>query len=82
QVLCTVTNTITDMGGLDIEQPVWIGEQISYSLKDGDLYLQVTPGVKFTTGLVLMYDDMPELTAKVAMSGNGYLQIGDISTSF
>ncbi len=82
QVLCTVTNTITDMGGLDIEQPVWIGEQISYSLKDGDLYLQVTPGVKFTTGLVLMYDDMPELTAKAALSGNGHLQIGDISTSF
>ena len=46
------------------------------------VYLQVTPGVKFTTGLVLMYDDMPELTAKAALSGNGYLQIGDISTSF
>ena len=79
--LCTVTNTITDMGGLDEEQPVWIGEQLSYSLRDGDLYLSVTPGVKFTTGLVLAYDDMPTLDAKVSVDENGFFKIGAIDVA-
>ena len=76
--LCTVTNTITDMGGLDEEQPVWIGEQISYYKEGRSLYVRFTPGVKFTTGLVLMYDDMPELSAEVSLAGNGALSLGAI----
>ena len=80
--LCTVTNTITDMGGLDDEQPVWIGEQISYSLEDGELYVHIVPGAKFVTGLVLLYDDMPELTARVSLTGNGALSIGPVSFGF
>ena len=35
-----------------------------------------------TTGLALLYDDMPELTAKVTLSGGGSVQIGDISVNF
>lgn len=81
QPICTVTNTITDMGGLDDEQPVWIGEQLSYFMEDGDLYVRVTPGAKFTTGLVLMYDDMPELTAKISFNDYGALQIGGITVA-
>lgn len=77
--LCTVTNTITDMGGMDEEQPIWIGEQLYYYFQDGDLYLRITPGVKFTTGLVLLYDDMPDLTARITISDNGSFQIGDIT---
>lgn len=77
--LCTVTSTVTDMGGFDKDNPIWIGEQLSYSIQDGNLFLQVTPGVKFTTGLALMYDDMPDLTARIDLTGNGSIQIGDIS---
>ena len=76
--LCTVTNTITDMGGLDEEQPVWIGEQISYCIEGGSLYVHFTPGAKYTTGLVLMCDDMPELSAEVSFAGNGALSLGAI----
>ena len=79
KTLFSVTNTITDLGGLDQEDPVWIGEQLSYFLQDGNLYLKLTPGVKFTTGLALMYDDMPDLTAPLRLGENGSLQIGDIS---
>lgn len=76
--LCTVTSTITDMGGLDDTQPIWIGEQISYFIQDGDLYVRFIPGAKYVTGLMLLYDDMPELSAKVSLIGNGAISIGDI----
>ena len=76
--LCSVTNTISDMGGLDDKQPVWIGEQLSYYLEDGDLYVQFVPGAKYVTGLVLLYDDMPEFSAKVSLIGNGAISIGAI----
>jgi len=65
QRLCTVTNTVTDMGGLDDEQPIWIGEQIRFDYQDDRLQVCVTPGVKFVTGLVLTYDDMPTFMAPV-----------------
>ena len=79
ETLCSVTSTVTDMGGFDKDDPVWIGEQLSYYTQEGILYIQITPGVKFTTGLVLLYDDMPTLTAPVKLGANGSLQIGDIS---
>ena len=73
------TNTITDMGGFDSEQPLWIGEQIQYDLSSNVPYLLVTPGVKFITGLVLTYDDMPTLMAPVAIGNNGKVTIGGIN---
>lgn len=35
-------------------------------------------GVKFTTGLVLIYDDMPELSAPITIDENGLFTIHDI----
>ena len=78
QPLSTVTNTIEDMGDFDSEHPLWIGEQMSYDLYDDGLYLTFVPGVRFTTGLVLLYDDMPELSAKITLSDDGTFEIGPI----
>ena len=78
ELLCTVTNTLSDMGEFDKDQPVWIGEQISYYTQDGDLYLSFLPGLKFTTGLALMYDDMPEMSARISVDENGFFKIGII----
>ena len=71
-------NTITDMGGFDSEQPLWIGEQIQYDLSGNAPLLLITPGVKFTTGLVLTYDDMPTLAAPLAISNDGKVSIGEL----
>ncbi len=73
--LCTVTNTVTDMGGLDDEKPIWIGEQIRFDYQDDRLQVCVTPGVKFVTGLVLTYDDMPTIMAPVVSGCVGPLSI-------
>lgn len=35
-------------------------------------------GVKYTTGLVLIYDDMPELSAPITIDENGLFTIHDI----
>ncbi len=79
QELVTVSSTVTDMGGFDEDEPVWIGEQISYSLTDSTPRLLVTPGVKFTTGLVLTYDDMPTLTAPLTILDDGTVSIGELT---
>lgn len=76
--IAKATNTVADMGGFDGEQPLWIGEQIQYDLSGDVPCLLVTPGVKFTTGLVLTYDDMPTLKAPVIISDDGTVSIGDI----
>ena len=78
KLLTTVTNTVTDMGGFDDEQPVWIGDQIAYDLSEETPRLMVTPGVKFTTGLVLTYDDMPTLSAPLTIDADGKSSIGDL----
>lgn len=75
--LCTATNTVTDMGGLDEEQPIWIGEQIQFDYTEGNLLVCVTPGVKFTTGLVLTYDDMPTFVAQVSNGKVGPLTVAE-----
>ncbi len=72
------TNTQTDMGGLDSEQPLWIGEQMVYDLSTTTPSLLVKPGGKFTTGLVLTYDDMPTLTAPLKMAAHGSASIDDV----
>ena len=77
--IARATNTVTDMGGFDNEQPLWIGEQIKYDLSGDAPRLLFTPGIKFTTGLVLTYDDMPTLAAPLTISGDGEVSIGDIN---
>ena len=79
QQLATVTNTVTDMGGFDDEQPLWIGEQLYYDVSGDEPKVVFVPGVKFTTGLVLFYDDMPELTAPITIDENGKFIIHEIS---
>ena len=77
--IARATNTVTDMGGFDSENPLWVGEQISYDL-DGEVpLLLVTPGVNFTTGLVLTYDDMPSLKSPLSIDSSGKVTLGDFS---
>ncbi len=78
--IASATNTITDRGGLDDEQPVWIGEQIRYDLSGETPQLLVTPGIKYTTGLVLTYDDMPTLKATITINEDGKVSIGELKT--
>lgn len=78
RTVATATNTVTDMGGFDDEQPLWIGEQLWYDVSGGSPRLSFTPGVKFTTGLVLTYDDMPTLSAPLSIGSDGQLTIGEI----
>lgn len=71
RLLATVTNTVKDMGGFDDEQPLWIGEQLYYDVSGDEPEVVFVPGVKFTTGLVLTYDDMPELSAPITIDEDG-----------
>lgn len=78
KLLATVTNTVEDMGGFDDEYPLWIGEQLYYDVSGDVPKLIFVPGVKFTTGLVLIYDDMPELSAPITIDENGSFTIHEI----
>ena len=77
KLLASVTNTVEDMGAFDDEYPLWIGEQLYYDVSDVPKLIFV-PGVKFTTGLVLTYDDMPELSAPITIDENGVFTIHEI----
>ena len=79
KALTTITNTITDMGGFDNESPMWIGEQLYYDLSGDEPKLVFVPGVKFTTGLALLYDDMPDFSAPITIDENGNLTIHEIT---
>ena len=68
--LSIVTVTENDMGGL-WEDPVWIGEQISYDIT-GPLKVTVTPGVSYIVGKVLDYDVIPPIEATVNLAGNSF----------
>lgn len=68
--LTTVTSTTEDMGEF-YDDPVWIGEQISYLLSK-KLTVIFTPGVSFVTGKVLIYDDMPSFAATVELNKDGF----------
>lgn len=72
----TVTNTITDMGGFD-DDAIWIGENITYDFIGGQPRVCVTPGLKFVTGLVLHYEDMPTITGTIEKDDNGTLTVSD-----
>lgn len=60
-----------DMGPTDTEEPVWIGEQISYDLSQDRLRVCFVPGIRFASGPVLFYDDMPTLSADITLAGDG-----------
>lgn len=70
----TMTNTVSDMGGFD-DDALWIGEQLTYDIDGKSPVVKFTPGVKFVTGLVLTYDDMPTLSARVNLDDNGTFTI-------
>ncbi len=76
--LFTATSSLTDMGAFDSDSPLWIGEQLSYDLSLPTPYLQITPGVKYTTGLVLTYDDMPTLSAPISLDSLSRVTIGTL----
>lgn len=77
--IACVKNTVKDMGGFDSDNPVWVGEQIRFEGSGSGITVVFTPGIKFTTGLVLAYDDMPDLRAEVTLDGDGNVTIGDVS---
>lgn len=77
RLLCCVTDTVSDMGGFD-EEPVWIGEQLSYDISSESIRVLCTPGLKYVTGLVLNYDVMPTIVADVEMTPDSSLTIDNI----
>lgn len=79
QPLITVTNHIDDMGDI-MDDAIYIGEQLEYNIA-GPLEVNVTPGVNFTVGKVLHYEDMPTITATVALNDDGTFSLSDFKVS-
>jgi len=77
--IVTVTDTLTDMGPLDKEHPLWIGEQMVYDLSGDTPSLLVTPGVKYAAGGALAYDCMPTLSAPLTFGADGTISLGRLS---
>ena len=77
RLLCCVTDTVSDMGGFD-EEPVWIGEQLSYDLSDATIRVLCLPGLKYVTGLVLNYDVMPTISATLTLNQDGGFVLDNI----
>ena len=73
--LAKTTNKMEDMGGF-MDDAIYIGEQISYSI-EGPLTVHVTPGLNFVTGKILHYDDMPTISATVTLDENGGITLSD-----
>lgn len=80
RLVATATNTVEDMGGFDDEHPLWIGEQMRYDLSGQSPCLLVTPGVKFNTGLMLIYNDTPTLSVPLTVTPDGRVELGEINT--
>ncbi len=78
RLIGAATNTITDMGGFDADHPLWIGEQLCYDISGKEPYLIVTPGIKYTTGLVLTYDDMPMVTGRLTIGEGGKISVHEV----
>jgi hypothetical protein len=74
--LCVRENKVKDMGGFD-EDAIWIGEQLFYDISGDDIYVYFVPGVKFVTGLVLHYENMPTLMARVTIDKDGHFTLSD-----
>jgi len=78
--LCTATNTLTDMGNFD-DDALWIGEQITYDLREGQPRVCITPGVKFASSPMLFYDDMPTIIADMAIDEQGTFVLSSFRTA-
>lgn len=79
--LTTVTST-SDNNNSICEDAVWIGEQLSYDLRDEGISVCITPAVRYQTNndskeTVLLYDDMPEIIATVTITDEG-ISLSDI----
>ena len=74
---CCVTDTVSDMGGFD-EEPIWIGEQLSYDLSAEPIRVLCLPGLKYVTGLVLNYDAMPTISATLTLNHDGGFALDNI----
>ena len=81
KLLASVTNSVKDMGGFDDDQPLWIGEQLYYDVSSGDPKVIFIPGVKFNSGFVLVYDDMPDLSSPFTVDENGLFTIQEITVT-
>ena len=77
RLLCCVTDTVSDMGGFD-EEPIWIGEQLSYDLSAEPIRVLCLPGLKYVTGLVLNYDAMPTISATLMLNHDGGFALDNI----
>ncbi len=77
RLLCCVTDTVSDMGGFD-EEPIWIGEQLSYDLSTEPIRVLCLPGLKYVTGLVLNYDAMPTISATLTLNHDGGFALDNI----
>ena len=66
--LALVTNQTKDMGDF-YDDPIWLGEQLEYHVGKM-LTVCFVPGISFVTGKVLIYDDMPTITANVELTAD------------
>ena len=69
--LATVKNTVKDRGDF-FDDPVWIGEQLTYHHVGKRRSVHFIPGLCFTVGKVLIYDDMPTIAANVELTPEGF----------
>ena len=76
-IVATVTVNETGMGDMN-DDAVWIGEQLTYDVDNDGLTVCFTPGLSFNTGLVLLYDDMPTLMARIMLGDDGSFTLGNI----
>ncbi|MBQ5996377.1 MAG: hypothetical protein IJL64_00750 [Bacteroidales bacterium] len=66
----TMVSSVENMGELD-RDAVWIGEQLTYDISGPTPKVCVVPGLRFTAGPVLVYDEMPAITASIHFGENG-----------
>ena len=66
----TMVSSVENMGELDSDA-VWIGEQLTYDISGPAPKVCVVPGLRFTAGPVLVYDEMPAITASIHFGDDG-----------
>ena len=72
----TVTNTVTDQGEMAADA-LWIGESMTYALTVGGPHVCITPGLRFASGPVFYYDDMPTFTPSIAVGDDGSVTLSE-----
>lgn len=74
--LYSCENKEKNMGDID-EDAIWIGEQLFYDISGDDVSVYFVPGLKFVTGLVLSYENMPTLKARITIDKDGRFTLSD-----